>query len=346
MTPLARPALRPGFDPSSLPDVAPPVPGARSWHWLVEQSARRKAEEERQSRQPNRGDSAAALRGADDLGEYLDRRVAGFGTTDPTDRDLAVRPLPRDQVIASHLDQEVVFDLPGSPAVRLRLSGAGPDEAASPFPFTGPVAIVGTFPPSVAAPTALGRNLAEELQDHLDGEGIGRRSAIAVDRGRRWQEQVLLVDYADGVEVRWAAQLHLQPFLTVWREHDGASVLEVVDLQHWPEEVVVASGPAVLGRLVHRPCPMIPGAGSADLCRMEGGPWISRSITAAARWEKKRSRMVGALGCDTCGDGAIKIFQGGPGGMRVLAGRRNTRDVALEPAQSRHDELVGVPDRK
>jgi len=39
-----------------------------------------------------------------------------------------------------------------------------------------------------------------------------------------------------------------------------------------------------------------------------GGPWVARSITAATRWEARRARMIRALGCDTCGDGAIKVF--------------------------------------
>jgi len=322
MSPRKRPALAPGFNPQSLPDAAPPVPSARPWPWLAEKGA----------------DPAERDAEPTELEAYLKRFVAGFGTVDPTDRDLAVRPLPRERVIGSHLDQDVVIDFLGAPHVTVRLSAAAPDEAAGAFPFTGPVAIIGTVPPSGLALQALGRNLRKELQAHLDDSGAGHQRAVAVDRGRRWLERALIVDYTDGEQVRFAAQLYLQPFLTVWRSEDGRSVLDVVDLATSSEEHVVASGHASLGRVGHRPCPLISGAGCGELCQMHGGPRISRSITAAARWERKRSRMVGALGCDTCGDGAIKVFGG-----RVIPGGRNTHDVRLDRgSQSRHDELVGA----
>ena len=317
MSPRNRLALAPGFNPLFLPDVAPPVPGARPWQWLAEPGA----------------DHA-------EVQEYLERFVAGFGTVDPTDLDLEVRPLPREQVIVSHLDQDVVFNVLGAPAVTVRLSAVAPDEASGAFPFTGAVAIVGTIPPSSRAVQALGRSLRKELQAHLDSNGIGHWRAVAVDRGRRWLENALIVDYTDGEEVRFAARMYLQPFLTVWRSENGRSVLDVVELDRWPDEHVVATGYASLGRVEHRPCPLIPGAGRADLCQMHGGPWISRSITAAARWEGKRSRMVTALGCDTCGDGSIKVFCGRP--LRIVQGTRSTHDLRIDDGtQSRHDELVG-----
>ncbi len=335
-------ALAPGFNPQSLPEVAPPVPGARPWQWLAERSAdpaEREAFDERERRLGRAADPALPPLEPTELQTYLARFVAGVGTVDPTDRDLAVRPLPRERVIASHLDQDVVFDFNGAPHVTVRLSPATADGSAGAFPFTGPVAIIGTVPPSSQAMPALGRNLREELQAHLDGYRIGHARAVALDRGRRWLEHALIVDYTEGWRVRHAARLFLQPFLTVWRREDGRSVLDVVDLGEGQQENVVATGYASLGRVGHRPCPLIPGAGSADLCKMHGGPWVSRSITAAARWERKRSRLVGTLGCDTCGDCSIKVFGGKH--LRVLGGGRSTQDVRLDDGtQTRHDELV------
>ncbi len=350
MSPRTRLALAAGFNPQSLPDAAPPVPNARPWQWLAERGA---APAERPVKDERRGIVSRIFRRLEpspqpleptELETYLARFVAGFGTVDPSDRNLAVRPLPREQVIASHLDQDVVFDFDGAPRVTVRLSAAEPDGAEGTFPFTGPVAIVGTVPPASKAVEVLGRNLREELQAHLDDKGIGHERAVAVDRDRRWLEDALIVDYSNAAAVRFAAGLFLQPYLTVWRCEDGRSVLDVVDLARWPEEAVVATGHAALGRLAHRPCPLIPGAGSADLCKMHGGPYVSRSITAAARWERKRARMLSALGCDTCGDGAIKLFGGRC--VRVLNGGRSTQDARLDPGtQSRHDELVASPDK-
>jgi hypothetical protein len=343
MSPLNRLALAPGFNPQSLPDVAPPVPESRPWRWLAERAAD-SAEHEayRAAYRANSRDGRAAPEPTE-LQAYLARFVAGFGTVDPTDRMVVLQPRPAERVIASHLAQDVVFDFDGAPLVTVRLSAASPDESEGSFPFAGPVAIVGTIPPSRCAVQALGRNLRRELQSHLDGCGIRHLRAVAVDSGRRWLEDALIVDYADGEQVRFAARLFLQPYLTVWRWQDGRSILEVVDLAEWPAERVVASGHASLGRLGHRPCPLIPGAGSADLCQMHGGPWVSRSIRAASRWEDKRSRMLAAVGCDTCGDGAVKVFCGRP--LRVVQGGRNTHRVRLdEGVQSRHDELVGTDD--
>jgi hypothetical protein len=335
----AFPALAPGFDPQDLPDTAPPVPDGRSRRWLTDRAA--DPAEREAGRQPSGGPAGAGHQGAPtELVRYLERFVAGCGATDPTDRQLGLRPLPRAQVVASHLEQDVVFDLPGSPGARLRLSGTGADQGPAAFPFTGPVAVVGTVPPAARAAQGLGRELRQELQVRLDQAGVGWHEAVAVDQGRRWVEPVLLVDCTDAAPVRWAARLSRQPFLTVWRVRDGRPVLEVVDLPDRSEPRPVASGPAALGRVVHRPCPLLPAAGRADLCRMHGGPWISRSITAAARWEGKRSQLLAALGCDTCGDGAITVL-----GRRVLDGARQTRDVRLDGGtQSRHDELVGLPD--
>ena len=103
-------------------------------------------------------------------------------------------------------------------------------------------------------------------------------------------------------------------------------------------EKVVASRAADLHQVSVRTCPLIPGSGCGDLCEMYGGPWGSRAITAASRWESRRARMIRALGCDTCGDGAIKVFAG-----KLFAGGRAT--IPIRPdisTPTRHDRLVVV----
>ncbi len=170
-------------------------------------------------------------------------------------------PVPTEAVIASHLRQDVQFEFDGAPPVTARLSAC--DEDASDvgvFPFTGPVAIIGSTPPASAAERALGRHLVEEIEAALQQQGIDSRRALAVDRARRWIDPSLLVDYTQDLEVRLAARVHLQPFLSVWRpdpDH-AAGVIDVIDLADLNGRVT-ASGPARLGRITTATCPVIPG---------------------------------------------------------------------------------------
>lgn len=325
--PRRRLPVAPGFNPRSLPETAPPVDGVRPWQWLADEPA---DPEEEQA--------------------YLERFVGGSGTPNPyhrRDHDLVLEPLPVADVVDSHLLQQVFFDVNGAPRVSVRLSGNGPDadagSARAEFPFTVPVAIIGTVPPSADAGRALGRSFPAELARALSQRGIDSWPAVAADPSRRWVEDVLLADYTNAHDLRYAAKVHLQPFLSVWRIVDGRSVIDVIDLAQPWEEQVVARGTADLLRVPARTCPMIPGSGRGDLCRMAGGPWTSGSIHCAAAWEAKRERLIGSLGCDTCGDGSIKIFQ-----RHVMGGVRHTHPVAAgPPLPSRHDVLVSVakPDK-
>lgn len=272
---------------------------------------------------------------------------------DPTDRDLELWARLRKQVIAGYLAQHVFLDLPGDPLVRLRLTTgtrkeaadtheAGPLSAGAGFPFTGPVAIIGTTVPARSAVAATGRAVSAELVDFLAGRGIETWTGMAVDRRREWIDPVVVAPATEVVEVSTAAEVLWQPFLSVWRPdpaHPWGAV-DVVELGGPWREAVVASAPAQLHRVDVRVCPLIPDAGCGDLCTMHGGPWVSRSITAATRWEARRARMIRALGCDTCGDGAIKLFAG-----QVLGGKR--QGIPIRPDTStptRHDRLHAVSD--
>ena len=206
------------------------------------------------------------------------------------------------------------------------------------FPFAGPVAIVGTTPPAGVAASVVGRRLREELADFLAGRGIESWDAVAVDSNREWVDHVLLVDCTDPGTVFTAAAVHVQPFLSVWRSDPTcpAGIVEVIDLADPLRGRVVARGAADLRRANLRTCPMIPGSSCGDLCEQYGGPWVSRSITAATRWEARRARMIRALGCDTCGDGAIKVFT-----KKVFGSTR--QGISIRPdtdTPTRHDRLV------
>lgn len=314
-----------GFDPALLPEATPPAEGVRPWQWLADPET---ADEQRST--------------------YLARFVRGHGTVDPADRALELHARPRTQVVAGHLEQHVLLDLPGDHPVLLRLTSgplARPSEASGAdgrptgvgFPFTGPVAIVGTTVPARSAAAATGVSIGVELVDFLAGRGIQTRTAMAADRRREWIDPVVLAAGTDLGRVTTAAEVHWQPFLSVWRPDPSHrwGVIDVIELGGPRRDAVVASRPAQLHRVGIRPCPMIPRSRCGDLCTMYGGPWVSRSITAATRWEARRARMIRALGCDTCGDGAIKVFAG-----QVFGGGR--QGIPIRPDTStptRHDRL-------
>ena len=326
--------LAAGFDPESLPELSPPVRGVRPWTWLAD---------------PDTPDAARS--------RYLARHVGGHGTVDDPARELALEPRSRDEVVAGHRDQHVYFEFPDVPGVRARLSAApgqaGAESAAGAgavpgggggvaggFPFAGPIAIVGTTPPAGAAGSVVGRRLGEELATFLAGRGIESWPAVAVDTQREWVDHVLLVACADPGTVFTAAAVHVQPFLSLWRDDptNAAGIVEVVDLADLLDGRVVARGVATLRRVVLRTCPMIPGSSGGELCEQYGGPWVSRSITAATRWEARRARMIHALGCDTCGDGAIKVFA-----KEVLGSKRQGISIGPDTnTPTRHDRLVPV----
>ena len=302
--------LAEGFNPRRLPDLTPPVAGVRSWEWLADRSVE---PEHKQA--------------------YLEQFRRGFGTVDPFERGLLVEPLPRTDVVDSHLTQDIVWELAGAPPVTVGLGAAAEAESTDSWPFSVPVAVIGTVAPSRTSVSALGRNIREELTAHLAEQGIRWRTATAVDAGRRWHEPVVIAEYVEESMVRSAARLHLQPFYSVWRVEGGVTRVDVVEVATGD---VVARGHGRIGQLVTSTCPMIPGSRCGDLCRAYGGPWTSSAIHAMARWEKKRARMIDALGCDTCGDGAITLFAG-----KVISGGRRTLSAAPEPGrQSRHDRLV------
>jgi hypothetical protein len=306
--------LADGFNPQHLPDVAPPVAGVRSWEWLADRSV---DPAEKQA--------------------YLEQRRPAFGTVDPHERGLLVEPLPAAEVIASHLSQDIVCALGGAPPVSVRFSAAAEPASNGVSPFSVPVAVIGTVAPARDAVAALGRRFGEELTAHLAGLGLRSRTAIAVDVARRWSEPVVITDYSREFLVRSAAQLHLQPYYSVWRVDESRTVIEAVEAATGD---VVGRGFGRLGKVGTRTCPLIPGSQCGDLCKTNGGPWTSASIHAMARWEKKRARMLTALGCDTCGDGSITVFVG-----KVWPGGRWTVSVAPEPGlQSRHDRLVAPPE--
>ncbi len=311
--PHAELPLAPDCNPQQLPDLSPPVPGVRPWQWLADPDVP-----------------------GDDKQAYLEQFRRGFGTVEPFERGLLVAEVPTDEVVRSHLTQDIVCEVAGAPSVTLRFGEASQEESSDDFPFAGAVALIGTVPPVQSAVRALGRQIPGELRASLADAGLRSCTAVGVDAGRRWVEPMVITEVAENDYVTHVAKLHLQPYHSIWRAADGRTVVEVVDTA---TAQVVARGFGRVGKITTRTCPMIPGSQCGDLCKVYGGPWTSHSIHALARWERKRARMIDALGCDTCGDGAIRLFMG-----RVMPGGRMGQAAAPEAGrQTRHGRLVPPP---
>jgi hypothetical protein len=63
---------------------------------------------------------------------------------------------------------------------------------------------------------------------------------------------------------------------------------------------------------------VMPNSEPGEICVMRGGPYGSRAIAAAADWAEERTRLIAALGCETCEQGRVfrfgperKVFSGG-----------------------------------
>lgn len=140
-----------------------------------------------------------------------------------------------------------------------------------------------------------------------------------------------------------------------WRVGPGHGRLDVVDVA---TDEVTTSRSARLTRAVLT-CPLIPDAPCGQLCRLYGGPWVGRSINAAARWSANRANRLADVGCDTCGDGAVRVgplihghphlYAGweGPGVIDVKAGQDMVPQAGRRrwsdwPADNRYGRLVTV----
>lgn len=80
---------------------------------------------------------------------------------------------------------------------------------------------------------------------------------------------------------------------------------------------------------------VMPNAEPGEVCVMRGGPYGSRAIAASADWAEQRTRLIAALGSDTCEQGRVyrfgpdrKLFSGG-GPISVIGHPVLTRYTAM-----------------
>ena len=270
----------------------------------------------------------------------LEERCVGpaFGGNLCSDRKVALAPVPDKQVRAEFATQQIVIAHGGA---RYRLAPVG-EPVNGPCPITTDVGFVSLTRRIQGAPET----------DVLWSAPSDRPVVGAIDAGRRWTDQMVASEPGEALaRARQTDQLcHVR-----WRAGPGHGWLDVVDVA---TDEVTTSTSARLTRAVLS-CPLIPDAPCGQLCRLYGGPWVGRSINAAARWSANHANRLADVGCDTCGDGAVMVgpmihghphlYAGweGPGVIDVKtgqdmvpqAGRRRWSDW---PADNRYGRLVTV----
>jgi hypothetical protein len=75
-----------------------------------------------------------------------------------------------------------------------------------------------------------------------------------------------------------------------------------------------------------------------EICVMRGGPYGSRAIAAAADWAEERTRLIAALGCETCEQG--RVFRFGPERKVVSGG--GPISVVGHPVVTRYTAILKV----
>jgi len=261
-----------------------------------------------------------------------------FGNNLSSERRVALTPVADEVVRAEFATQVIVFRHGG---VRYRLAPVVVPVPA-PCPIAADVGFVSLTRRIVGMPT----------HDIRWPAPAGWWVVGTMDAGLRWTDRMAAGDPAD---VLGRARATDQPYVQLWRVGPGQGMLDVVEVASGD---VVSTRPAALTRAVLT-CPLIPGAGCGQMCRMYGGPWVSRSITASARWVANRSNRLGDVGCDTCGDGAVMVglkidgrylVRGGtdgPGPIDVASGedmglRDPDRPYADYPSHNRYGRPVSL----
>lgn len=259
---------------------------------------------------------------AEYLQECDERGMApSFGVVPYVHRDIEMQPVS-DGVVLDEFGKQQTLITCGLD--RFRLSPAT-HPGDGPCPLTGPVAFVSLSHPM---PT---RHDSGGLLPVPDGWPV----AGAIDGRKRWTDRMVVAAPGPAMD---RARATGQPFVLVWRPGHGHGSLEVVDVG---TGCVLSSTAAVLTRATVA-CPMIPGAPCGQLCKKYGGPWVAQSIRGSARWSAERANRLADVGCDTCGDGAIRVIPIPATRPRVLPGDdwRELERVPYWPAATRYAEVV------
>lgn len=259
-----------GFDPDALDSEPGPQPWMKDWPALIAASD---------------GQRRAYLAELEAHG-----LKPQFGYTPSSVGQIGLSPAEQHETAAGFLDQSIIFDHDGR-TYRLTAAEVPP---ADPCPIDSPVGFASLTP------------YTEVLQTEptvLLVPPPGWPVVSAIGAHKQWTDQMTVTD---PLAVRQWAREHDQRFVLLWVPGRGHGTLELFEIRRKYTHPPV---PAHLS-LARRPCPMIEGSVCGQLCRMYGGPWVSRAIIAFGRWRDEQYNRLADVGCDTCGNGAIRIPPG------------------------------------
>lgn len=268
------------FDPQQLEAEPGPEPWMRDWPALI-------------------GCSDAERRA------YLEELKARglepeFGYRAPMEQQIGLSPDSHSGNARSFIEQSVIFDHEGA---TYRLT-AVEDVPPGPCPIDAPVGFASLTPRSTKLETEIPQLLVPPETSLVVG---------AIHSTKQWTDQMAV---ADPLAVKGWVRAQEQPYVLLWEPGAGHGTLKVFSVQ---QKYVAATAPARLS-LAQRPCPMIEDSVCGQFCRMYGGPWVSAAIVAFGRWNAERTNRLADVGCDTCGNGALRVPIPIDGGLTIIDG--------------------------
>ncbi len=146
---------------------------------------------------------------------------------------------------------------------------------------------------------------------HAGGQVVANGVTLAADR--RWFEDHLVVTGLPTAVVIRLGREAGQPAVVALA--DDALTIVPTSLRDDVEGVSLG----VIVEPVPRTCPMRVDGVPGGVCARRGGPWISRSIHAAAIWGTHRAMLLARLPCIPCAGGTLPVL-GYPGRARSFGG--------------------------
>lgn len=133
---------------------------------------------------------------------------------------------------------------------------------------------------------------------HLTDLGVTGLPGFAIGASQSWVEPVVFgLDMSEPLSRIFAAECGLEHFAEVRNEQVTVLTVHGAVCDQGPLRVPGQTGVCVM-----------PNERPGKVCIMRGGPYGSRAIEASADWAEERTRLIAALGCETCEQGRLYGF--------------------------------------
>jgi hypothetical protein len=156
----------------------------------------------------------------------------------------------------------------------------------------------------------------DELHHQATTFHVSVVGGVLVDRGHQWSEPAVIAtglaaseDLNPDWQERFVEICHGMGIGTVVRLRAGLWQVLTLRAGGGNRVRVLSSDPCSITRDVDHRCVMLPAPEVGQYCHMRGGPWTSRSMSAAAAWKSHRTQIGAPVGCDTC-EGKRYMLQG------------------------------------